>query len=117
MFKVIALLAKKPGLTREQFIDYYENNHAPLICKLLPMTLEYRRNFLDLEGAIIFPGATAPDFDVVTEIYYKDRDAYDAMLASHANDPSVGEAIARDEENFLDRAKTRLIIVEEHGGA
>ena len=34
MIKIALLLRKKSGTTREQFIDYYENKHVPLIMKL-----------------------------------------------------------------------------------
>jgi len=34
MFKVIALLSKKPGLSRDDFIEYYETKHVPLARKL-----------------------------------------------------------------------------------
>ena len=57
-------------------------------------------------------GMAAPDFDVVTELWFADRAADEAMLAAHAR-PEVGGAIAADEENFLDRSKTRFFVVEE----
>jgi hypothetical protein len=44
--KLIALIKAKPGLSREQFIDYYESNHAPLVRRLLPMIGAYRRNYV-----------------------------------------------------------------------
>jgi hypothetical protein len=84
-FKVIALLSRRQDVSKADFIDYYETKHVKLI----------RSNF-----------------DVVTELWFKDRAGYEAMLAAHAN-PEVGQAIADDEANFLDRSKTRFFIVEE----
>ena len=46
VYKSIALLKCKPELTREDFIAYYENNHVPLIRRLLPGICGYRRNFI-----------------------------------------------------------------------
>lgn len=112
LFKVIALLAIKPGLTRQEFIDYYETQHSRLIWSKFPWILEYRRNFIDLEGSIIAPQAKKLDFDVITELWFKDRADYDRMLEAHAI-PEVGQAIADDEANCFDRSKTRFFVVEE----
>jgi hypothetical protein len=112
MFKVIALLTRKAGMSQADFVEYYETRHSKLIWSLFPWIVEYRRNFIDTAGAIIFPAATLPDFDVVTELWFHDRTGYDQMLSAHA-DPAVGGAIAADEENCFDRSKTRFFIVEE----
>ena len=112
MFKSVALLRCKAGMSREAFIAYYENSHVPLIRRLLPEICGYRRNFIELEGAFINAGTGAPDFDVITEIWFADRAAYDAAMARHER-PEVGGAIAADEENFLDRSMTRMFVVDE----
>jgi uncharacterized protein (TIGR02118 family) len=114
MFKVVALLARKASLSRDEFIAYYETRHAPLIRSKFPWIVDYRRNFIDMDGAILAPGMAAPDFDVITELWFRDRADYERMLAAHAI-PKVGEAIADDEANFLDRTKTRFFVVEERG--
>ncbi len=113
MIKNIALLKRKDGLTRDQFIDYYENKHAPLILKLMPGIQKYVRNFLSDDGnRYIFPKAGPIDFDVVTEIWLKDRAAYDRFAAEAAK-PEVMAAISADEANFLDSSYTRMFVVEE----
>lgn len=109
--KVIALLRRKPGLSREAFIAYYETRHAPLIRSLLPDIADYRRNYVDGAGAFTSPVA-AIDFDSVTEIRFADRAAYDRFLA-RAAEPAVAAAIAADEENVFDRAATRMFVVDE----
>jgi len=115
MFKCIALLKRKPGLSRAAFIDYYETQHAPLIRRLLPGIIDYRRNYVDLEGAFLFPGAAPIDFDVITEIWLADKAAYDRFTAAAA-EAAIAQQIAEDEENFLDRPATRMMVVEERGG-
>lgn len=111
MIKAVALLARKPELTHAEFVDYYENNHAKLIRNLLPQIVEYRRNYLDRGTAIGADGAADPDFDVISEFVFADRAGYDAMLATHAQ-PEVAAAIEADEENFLDRSRTRMYVVD-----
>lgn len=111
MIKAIALLARKPELTHAEFVDYYENNHAKLIRRLLPQIVDYRRNYLDRSTALRAPAAADPDFDVVSEFTFPDRAAYDEMLATHAR-PEVAAAIEADEANFLDRSRTRMYVVD-----
>ncbi len=113
MYKSIALLKCKPGLSREAFIAYYENHHVPLIRSLLPQICGYRRNFIHPDGAFISAGAAERDFDVITELWFPDQAAYEAAMALHDR-PEIGGCIASDEENFLDRSRTRMFIVEEH---
>ena len=111
MFKCIALLKRKEGLTKAQFVDYYENHHAPLIKRLFPSIVDYRRNFVDLEGAFLSP-TSAVDFDAVTEIWFADRAAYDTFLAENAK-PDIARRVAEDEENVFERSATRMFVVEE----
>ncbi|MBV6424757.1 MAG: hypothetical protein NAOJABEB_02571 [Steroidobacteraceae bacterium] len=114
MIKAIALLKSRPELSRDEFMRYYETRHVPLMRGLLPETLEYRRNYLELEGAFIYEGASAPDFDVITEMWFADRESYERMMAI-ATRPDIAQRIAEDEANFLDRSKTRLFLVDERG--
>lgn len=112
MFKCIALLRKRPDLSREAFIDYYEKRHSVLMQQLLPGITDYRRNYVDCEGAFVFPGAQPLDFDVVTELRFADRAAYDRFIAKAA-EPDIANRIAEDEENLFDRSATRMFVVEE----
>jgi hypothetical protein len=114
MMKVIALIARKPGMSRAEFIDYYESNHAPLAQRIFPQFIQYRRNFIDLTGAIMAPGIPGPDFDSVTEIWYRDRAAYDEMLNSHFS-AAYQETVEQDERKFMDRSLTRFFHVDERG--
>ncbi|MDD3799891.1 MAG: EthD domain-containing protein [Novosphingobium sp.] len=112
MFKCIALLKKRADISREEFIDYYRNNHSVLIRSLLPGIVDYRSNFVDLEGAFMFPDASPIDFDVITEIWLEDRAAYDHFVA-RAAEPDVARRIAEDEENLFERGASRMMVVEE----
>lgn len=111
MIKAIALLRRKHGLSREQFIAYYETRHAPLIRSLLPGIEDYRRNYVGRTGAFESDVA-AIDFDSVTEMRFASRASYEAFLA-RAADPEIARLIAEDEENVFDRAATRMFVVDE----
>ena len=114
MFKCIALLKKRTDLSREAFIEYYETQHAVLIRSLFPQIQTYRRNYLELEGLFQFDGSAAIDFDVITEIIFADRTAYEEFLSLNA-DPLIAQRIAQDELNLFDRSATRMFSVEVSG--
>ena len=114
MFKAIALITRRPDMTREQFVEYYANNHVKLVWRVFPWTADYRRNFIDLSQSIISPGLAAPDFDSITEMWFHDRAGYDRMLNAHA-EPELEKVMVADEGNFMDRTKTRFFIVDEYG--
>ena len=106
MPKVVALISKRPDISREDFIRYYESSHAPLAKRLLPMVGRYTRSFL--------PEGHGADFDVVTEIWFRDEAAYAAFRARMA-DPVVIAAIRADEANFLLSDRVRSWVVHETG--
>jgi uncharacterized protein (TIGR02118 family) len=112
--KNIALLKRRADLSWQDFVDYYETRHAPLMLGLLPGVIEYRRNYVEAGDMFIGSGAEAPDFDVVTELVFADQESAEAALAVAAA-PGAAERIAADEANFLDRAKTRMFVVHTRG--
>src|ERR1700761_1799610 len=99
MLKMIALLKKRPGMSRADFCAYYEGHHAPLILRQQgPNMLEYRRNYLTGE---MINGTEDMPFDVITEFLYPDRAAFDRafdrMLA-----PEATREREEDEEKLFD---------------
>ena len=110
MYKVFAFLTKKDGLRTQEFIDYYESKHVPLICSLAPVPTVYKRRYLVGEKLTAEGGEV--DFDVMTELVFADRGAFDAWMAELAK-PGVGARIVEDEEKFLNRARTRAYVIEE----
>ena len=104
--KLIAFLKARAGLSRAAFIDRYEKHHVPLVRRVMPGIVDYRRNYL--------PG-TFSDFDVVTELWFGDQAGFDAAMAAAQKSPGA-ELIAEDEEKIFDRTRTYVCVVEERGG-
>lgn len=117
MVKMIFLLTKKPGMTREAFIERYESKHAPCALDLIPYMSEYRRTYLPEEGMLavshVGPAAERPQFDVVTELWFEDQAALDAMFADMANS-NKGQLIAEDEQDQFDRKKMMMMTADEY---
>ncbi|UZW57513.1 EthD domain-containing protein [Sphingobium sp. JS3065] len=114
MFKLIGLLKKRGDVDFEYFKDYYENKHAPYASEVLPVGRDYRRNYvkrLRVNGVEV---DDAFEYDVVTEMWFDDEAGYEKFAAAMAND-EIRRNIISDEEKFLDRSKSVIMIVEECG--
>ena len=114
MIKIVILIKKKPGMSREDFIKHYETSHAPWGKKNLGhLWTKYVRNYP--KGLMEYqPEANSYDdsYDAITEIWLKDEAAM-AEMERIINIPENNKWVLADEEKFQDRLKTRLLIVEE----
>ena len=114
MIKLILLAKRKAGMSREAFIDYYENQHVPLVGRLAPGQSAYRRNYVRHDRVAIPPDFTGElEYDVVTEVIWKDRESH-ARTMEKAADPEIAQQIAEDEEKFFERESMRFFVVETH---
>jgi uncharacterized protein (TIGR02118 family) len=104
MIKLIALLKRKPGLSRQEFADRWLNDHIKLSSKM-PGLLGYRVNIAidhqpDGDGV-------EPIYDGTAELWW---DSIEAMEA--AFDSQEGKIAGEDADQF---AELRIhIYTEEH---
>ena len=113
MIKVVTMLARKPGMSREAFIEHYETHHRKIGEKYLSgFAVKYQRRYLQSARFRGQEGATLP-FDVLMEIWYPDQDTLDAALAVLSTDEAQAEIIA-DEEHLFDRDLISSYTVEEY---
>ena len=113
MIKVVTLLTRKPGMSREAFIEHYETHHRKIGEKYLSgFAVKYQRRYLQSAGFREQEG-DEPPFDVLMEIWYPDQDTLDAALAALSTDEAQAEIIA-DEERLFDRDLIRSYTVEEY---
>ena len=113
MIKVVTLLTRKPGMSREAFIEHYETHHRKIGEKYLSgFAVKYQRRYLQSAGFREHEGDALP-FDVLMEIWYPDQDTLDAALAVLSTDEAQAEIIA-DEERLFDRDLIRSYTVEEY---
>ncbi len=106
MPKLIMFIKRKPGLSFDDFRSHYEQVHAPLAKSLLVHLSDYARNFLRP-----FAGQPEPPYDCITELWFADQAALQATVAFGRTEEA--QALARDEETFVDRAATRVFLAEE----
>jgi hypothetical protein len=109
MYKKLSFLRKRADMATEDFIDYYENHHVPLILSLGPKPEAYKRHYVK-RGDALNIREDEIDFDVLTEIAFADRAAFDAWLAALGE---AGTRVPDDEAVFLDRSYLRSFATDE----
>jgi len=114
MLKMVILIKKKPGMSREDFINHYETSHAVIGKRLLGhLWTKYVRNYpMSLMEYQPEDNSIEDSYDAVTEIWFKDQAAVDEM-ARIINIPENNRLILEDVDDARHRLKTRLLMVEE----
>tara|TARA_B100000575_G_scaffold58136_1_gene43920 strand:+ start:717 stop:1067 length:351 start_codon:yes stop_codon:yes gene_type:complete len=116
MPKLIALISKKSSISEEDFKNYYENNHAPLIESLFPTLDGYTRTYLFESNLLsdtlpLESDGAQSQFNVITELIFKNEEDLNQFF-ERGTHQDVVEAIRTDEANFLDGEKTIMYRVE-----
>lgn len=113
MIKMVFLLKRKSGLTREQFIAQYEAGHARLGEKHVTNAVRYVRRYLKPVPELFTGETIEPDHDVITELWFEDQEQYEIAMKRLARPEVVAEIVA-DEETIFDRDKHRVFMVDEY---
>lgn len=109
MMKVSIFLTRRQDLTHDEFIRYWTQKHTPLIASLPPGAVSVHR-YVQLEPTPDeIPGVVTSDYDGVAELWVDGIDDAAGWFTSEA----YLATIAGDEENFLDRSKTRFLYATE----
>lgn len=101
--KTLALIARKPGISRDEFRAHYEDRHVALALPLMGGLVRYVRHHVreELRG-----GA---GFDAMTSFAYRDAAALHGVIARLA--APAGDAVLRDELTFMDKPRNRFFAV------
>ena len=105
MIKQICFFRKRPDMTMEQFLDYYENQHSQLSKRAvrapsLPNAVRYVRRYLVPEKNPITGEVIDPGFDCLMEIWWKSREDFEnsqRIISSPDRLPMIRE----DEKNLF----------------
>ena len=87
MYHVVFLVTRKPGMSQDEFIDYWINRHTPLTANL-PGLREYR-----CYPMIATMGDQRPPFDAVAYIAFDDEASCTAALESDEFTTAVGDGV------------------------
>lgn len=115
MFKNIFFLWRRPGMDREEFIDYYENVHTANNARYRPPSLDYRRNYPLWDDPMTTQNPVGLNaFDSMTENRYSSPEGFAAVVRAASQPPGL-QGIAEDEERFIRREARLMFGVEDHG--
>jgi uncharacterized protein (TIGR02118 family) len=112
MIKVVELIVRKPGMTREQFHDHWYNVHGPLVMSI-PEIRRHNVKYVQshtLSDWFPFLAGSEPVYDGAAEIWLDSIDAVHEMFA----EPKFQELVYPDELLFLDHARTQILVLTEH---
>ncbi|KKC27301.1 EthD domain-containing protein [Sphingomonas sp. SRS2] len=112
MFKAVCLLKRRPGMSFEEFVEYYETNHRKLGEKWLNGPTRYVRRYLHPVNNPVSGETPELDYDVLTEMWFETREAFDVAMAALSR-PEAAQEILEDEVKLFDRSKISLCWIEE----
>lgn len=105
MFKQICFFRKRPDMSMDEFLDYYENQHSQLAKKsgmkpAIPNAVRYVRRYLTPEKNPITGQIHDPGFDCLMEIWWNSREDFEASQRI-ISDPERREITAADEKKLF----------------
>lgn len=117
MFKQICFFRKRPDMTAEEFLDYYENQHSQLSKRMgrspsIPNATRYVRRYLKPEKNPVTGEVHDPGYDCLMEIWWNSREDFENSQRIIA-DPERLPAIMEDEKKlFASHANPVCSVVE-----
>ena len=95
---LLCFLKRKPGLSEEEFVRHWFEQHGPLIAST-PDIAKHVSTYQQFRPCKALPGMATEGFDGVTVMTFASPEAFNAFLA----EPAYMEKVYADEESFLDR--------------
>ncbi len=118
MIKQVVFLRKRPDISMDAFLDYYENQHSQLAKKLgakpsLPNAQRYVRRYLTPEKNPLTGEVIDCGYDCIMEIWWNSRADFEAAMKGLA-DPAMLEIRMADERELFASNSNPVCTVEEH---
>ena len=112
VFKILLFMKRRPDMSVEAFRAYYEARHVPLCERYIRGVGRYMRRYIDAQP---HPetGITEPLFDVITELWFGDKQEFETTLG-YITTTIMADEITADEAQLFDRSSFRIATVVEH---
>ena len=118
MFKQLCFFRKRPDMTMDEFLDYYENQHSQLSKRQgrapsIPNARRYVRRYLRPEKNPVTGKVIDPGYDCIMEIWWDSREDFENSQKIIAS-PERIDFVKEDEANlFANHENPVVSIIEE----
>ncbi len=113
MIKQVCLLKRRPGMTMDEFINYYENIHSKIAVDALKLARRYVRRYVRPEKNPITGEVVELDFDVVMELWWDSREDFEITMKKFG-EGDLYKIVHEDEEKIFSTHENRVFTVEEY---
>ena len=116
LLKQICFFRKRPGMTMEEFMDYYENRHSKLAQKIgkpaIPNAVRYVRRYLTPVKNPVTGEIHDCGYDCIMEIWWNSREDFERSQAI-ISDPKRLPFTIEDEKHLFATHANPICLVEE----
>lgn len=118
MIKFVMCLTRHPDMTREEFIDYWMNKHAPFFMEnadAMRAKKYVQSQTIDtpLNEGLRNSRGMLPEYDGIAEVWFEsEQELVEAMSSPEGQ--KLSAALLEDEGKFIDHSKSSAFIVQEH---
>jgi hypothetical protein len=117
MFKQVCFFKKRPDMTIQEFMDYYENQHSQLGNRIgkpiLPKAQRYVRRYITPEKNPVTGEVIDPGYDCIMEIWWDSREAFEASMRVVSSPDRLPHTI-EDEKKLFASHSNPVCSVEEY---
>ncbi len=117
MLKQLCFFRKRPDMSMEEFMDYYENHHTKLGKKIgksgIPNAVRYVRRYLTPVKNPVTGQIHDPGYDCLMEIWWNSREDFERSQAL-ISDPARLPFTLEDEKKLFASHANPICLVEEH---
>lgn len=117
MLKQICFFRKRPDMTMDEFMDYYENQHSQLAKKMgakpaIPGAVRYVRRYLVPEKNPITGEVHDPGFDCLMEIWWNNREDFERSQAIISSPDRIQMTMDDEAKLFASHANPVVTCIE-----
>ena len=117
MLKQICFFRKRPDMTMDEFMDYYENQHSQLAKKTgakpaIPNAVRYVRRYLVPETNPVTGEVHDPGFDCIMDIWWNSREDFENSQRIISSPERLPMTKADEANLFASHANPVCTVVE-----